>query len=208
MVLILKIQLLSGNLCTRRKAPCFAFLDVEDEKKIEYLRCKEVLMDKSSSIDYDIGKGRGGIRPMDLGNKAKYAIAKSKNKLSKLILVLTYFIIWAFAIVIFWFFTGPTDALGYGIMYLWVLLPVTTFVISVLIGKKDYWGKYKWCSAILLGAMYMLAEYATFSAANMAAFHTINLPQFGMMIGGTIISCIGLAIGTGINYLISKKHTV
>jgi hypothetical protein len=45
-------------------------------------------------------------------------------------------------------------------MYLWVLLPVTTLVLSVLIGRNDYWEKLKGLSTIIFGVMYMLAEYA------------------------------------------------
>lgn len=61
---------------------------------------------------------------------------KSRNKLSMLILVLTYLVIWALSIIIFWFFTSGSDAMGYSLMFLWIILPVTTFVISLLIGKK------------------------------------------------------------------------
>ena len=84
---------------------------------------------------------------------------KSKNRLSMLILVSTYLGIWALSLISFWFFSSASDAMGYSIMFLWVLLPVTTFIISLLIGMNDYWGKWKWFSAIAFGIMYMLAEY-------------------------------------------------
>lgn len=131
-------------------------------------------------------------------------LVKSKNKFSKLILITTYLAIWAISLIVFWFFTNDYDAMGYSIMFLWVLLPVTTFVLSLLIGKNDYWGKWKWVSAIVFGVMYMLAEYATFSAANMVSFNKINMPEFGMILSGAIISVVGLGIGVGINYLKSK----
>lgn len=133
-------------------------------------------------------------------------VVKSKNKLSKLLLIITYLAIWAVAIIAFWFFTSGSDAMGYSLMYLWVLLPVTTFVISLLIGKNNYWGKWKWMSAIVFGIMYMLAEYATFSAANMVSvsFDKINMPEFEMIWSGAIISVIGLAVGVIMNRLKSK----
>lgn len=127
-------------------------------------------------------------------------VVKSKNRLSKLILILTYLAIWALVMVVFWFFTGGSDALGYSFMFLWVLLPVATFVVSFLIGKHNYWGKGKWLSAPVLGAMYMLAEYATFSAANMAAFGKLNMPSWGMILTGGAISLLGLAAGTVLAY--------
>lgn len=114
---------------------------------------------------------------------------KSKNRLSMLILISTYLGIWAISLISFWFFSSASDAMGYSIMFLWVLLPVTTFIISLLIGMNDYWGKWKWFSAIAFGIMYMLAEYATFSAANMIAFNKINLPHWGMILRSNNFSC-------------------
>ncbi len=131
-------------------------------------------------------------------------LVRSENKLSKLILISAYLGIWALSLIVFWFFTSSSNAMGYGIMFLWVLLPVTTFVISLLIGRNNHWGKWKWLFAIAFGVMYMLAEYATFNAANMTSSAKINLPDFGMIIGGAIVSLLGLGIGVGIRYLKSK----
>ncbi len=128
-------------------------------------------------------------------------VVKSKNKLSKLILIVSYFAIWSISLIVFWFFTSGSDAMGYSIMFLWIVLPVTTFVYSVLIGKNNYWGKWKWISSLAFGIMYMLAEYATFSAANMVSVSKINLPEFGMIPTGMMISIAGLGIGIGMKYL-------
>lgn len=124
---------------------------------------------------------------------------KSRNKFAKLILITTYLAIWAISLIVFWFFTSGSDAMGYSIMFLWILLPVVTFILSLLIGKNGYWGKCKWLSAAAFGFMYMLAEYATFRVANMVSFNQINMPDFPMFVTGTIISVIGIGIGVGIN---------
>lgn len=131
-------------------------------------------------------------------------MVKSKNKLSMLILVVTYLLIWSVSLIEFWFFISGSDAMGYSFMFLWILLPITTFVISLLIGKNNYWGKWKWLSSFILGIMYMLAEYATFQFANMIAFNKINTPDWGMVFVGAAISAIGLGIGTVINHRKSK----
>jgi hypothetical protein len=86
-------------------------------------------------------------------------------------------------------------------MIFYVLLPVTTFIISLLIAKNNYWNKCKWLSSLIFGTMYMLAEYTTFSLSNMLAFDKINTPEWSMILIGSIISLIGLGIGT----LIYKK---
>lgn len=62
-------------------------------------------------------------------------VVKSKDRMAKLILILTGMGIWAVSLIVFWFFTDGSDAMGYSLMFLWVLLPMTIFVISLLIGK-------------------------------------------------------------------------
>ena len=125
---------------------------------------------------------------------------KSKNKLSMLLLIIVYLGIWAVSIIAFWFFINESDAMGYSIMVMWGILPVTTFAISLIIGKNNYMGKRKWIFSVVFGIMYMLAEYATFSTANMITFKKINAPQFEMILVGIIVSIVGMGIGSGIKY--------
>lgn len=130
---------------------------------------------------------------------------QSRRRLTLLLLTLSYLGIWAFSLIVFWFFTSGSDAMGYGIMFLWVLLPVTTLLISLLIGKNDFGGHRKWLVCIAFGIMYMLAEYATFRAANMAAFGRFLLPSFGMLPAGAILSLLGLAIGSGLRRIATRR---
>lgn len=132
-------------------------------------------------------------------------VVKSKTRLSKLMLVLSYLIIWAIAITFFWVFTGEQDGIGYSLMFLWVILPVSTFIISLLISRNNYWGNLKWFGSLGFGIMYMLAEYATFSMANNVAFNKVNMPEFSMIIAGTIISLIGMGIGHMV-YIFKKRE--
>ncbi|WP_336011296.1 helix-turn-helix domain-containing protein [Fusobacterium polymorphum] len=116
-------------------------------------------------------------------------IVKSKAKLSKVILIATYLGIWAFALIIFWLFTNGSDAMGYSFVFLWIILPFSTFVISLLIGKNNYWGNLKWTVPVVFGIMHMLAEYATFSISNMIAnlFTKINVPHYELILIGAFI---------------------
>ena len=114
---------------------------------------------------------------------------------NKIIIILSYLLIWALAMIVFWFFTSGSDAMGYSLMFLWIILPVTTFVESVLIGKNDFWGKGKWGCTLFFGLMYMLAEYGTFKMANNIAANKINAPDWGMIVVGAIISAIGNLAG-------------
>ena len=131
---------------------------------------------------------------------------KSQSKLSQTILITTYLGIWAFALIVFWFFISGSDAMGYSLVFLWLVLPVTTLVISLFIGRNNHFGKQKWISPVIFGAMYMLAEYATFSMSNMISisFTRINVPDFELLLIGAVISAIGLAIGSHIYHIKSN----
>ena len=117
------------------------------------------------------------------------------------ILITIYLFIWAISLIVFWSFMGGSDAMGFGLIFLYTLIPITTFMISLLIGRNNYWGKWKWFAAIVFGVMHMLAEYATFSLKNMVAisFERINTPNFELLLVGAVISALGLGAGTVVN---------
>ena len=93
---------------------------------------------------------------MDTGRKSKHPepgylkcpgentdmnTTKSGNKLSGLLPVFTYLAVWAAALISFWVFKSGSDAMGYSVVYLWILLPITTFFTSFVIGINNYWGR-------------------------------------------------------------------
>lgn len=61
---------------------------------------------------------------------------KIKTRLSKLLVVLCYLVIWAFNIMASWRFSAGsiTEAQAGGTQ--WIMLPAATIVLSLLIGKK------------------------------------------------------------------------
>ena len=132
-------------------------------------------------------------------------IVKSKEKLSKRILISIYLVIWVLSILIFWLFTSDQDGMGYSLMVFYCILPITTFILSFLIGRDKSWDFSKYIMPIFFGIMYMLAEYATFSLANMTSFSKFNIPEFSMIISGLVISYFGILIGLVFEKLKSKK---
>ena len=132
---------------------------------------------------------------------------QSQKKLTLTILLTTYLGIWAFALIVFWFFISGSDAMGYSLVFLWIILPVATLIISLLIGKNNHLGKGKWLMPIAFGVMHMLAEYATFSVRNMMAisFTRINTPHLELIFIGAVLSVIGLGIGN-LDYYIKSKE--
>lgn len=120
---------------------------------------------------------------------------KSKTKLSKIVLFSVYIFIWAVSEIIFWFFTEPSDAMGYSLMFVWILMPVTTFAVSFVVGKNGFFNRLKWLFPVLLGIMFMLVPYSTLTFSNMAAFHTFRWPDLPMLPIGAAISYAGIIAG-------------
>ena len=134
---------------------------------------------------------------------------KSRQNLSTVILMSVYLVIWAFALLVFWCFTGGSDAMGYSLLFLWFVLPVSTLVISILLGKARAFGGFTWTLPIAFGWMHLLAEYATFSLANMIAigFSRINPPSGFYFLFGVVISLIGIAVGMLIHHRKKRENS-
>ncbi len=130
---------------------------------------------------------------------------KSRQKFSKLIQVMGYLLIWAMSIIVFWI-GGRSDAMGYSLVVFYLVLPVTTLVISVFVGKDSGWANYKWIMMLFFGLMYMLAHYATFSLANTIAFGNLHIPDITDLLPGILCSAVGLIIGTVISTIKTKKR--
>ena len=122
-------------------------------------------------------------------------VVQSKRKNRKLIEVLTYLGIWAVSVLLFWA-GGGSDAMGYSILVLYLVLPAATAVISFLIGKDDGWANSKWLMMLFFGVFYFLASYATFDLANMIAFRHFNPPELSQILPGILVSAAGLAAGS------------
>ena len=153
------------------------------------------------SLDYLL-KGEQKDQKMAEHLEESTNVVKSNANRNKIITILSYMLVWAIAMIVFWFFTSGSDAMGYSLMFLWIILPVTTFVVSIVIGKNDFWEKGKWAFTLFFGVMYMLAEYGTFKMANNIAFDKLNAPDWGMIVAGAIISAIGMLLGS----LCNKKR--
>ena len=132
---------------------------------------------------------------------------KSRQRFSKLIQIMSYLVIWAVALIVFWVGMEPSDSMGYALMVFYLVLPITTLVISIFIGKDTGWSNLKWLMLLFFGFMYMMASYGTFSLANTISFGNVNLPELTDMIPGIICAAIGMLIGTLIKLCKTKKIT-
>ena len=110
--------------------------------------------------------------------------------------IVIYFAVWVIAVLAFWLTSLSGDAMAYSLLVLYLLLPVTIFIMSYRIRRDDRWGKMKWIASVYFGEMYMMAEYFTFSLANTLTQKTINAPDFIMVVTGMVISLIAMGLGT------------
>lgn len=148
----------------------------------------------SVSLDYLL-KGEGPMKDyLDYIEESTNTV-KSKTRLSKLLVVLSYLVIWAFNIMASWRFSAGsiTEAQAGGVQ--WLMLPAVTIILSLLIGKNNYWGKHKWLAPIGFGLMFMLSVYASYGMRESLNFNRVDLQTLSFFFIGTIASMIGLALG-------------
>lgn len=136
---------------------------------------------------------------------------KSRRRLGKLVLVAAYLVIWAVSVAFFWLAVSGSDAGAYAVLVIWGAIPLTTFVISLLIGANGYWGRRKWWAVPILALMYTLIPFLTFTLANAASTGisagdiTMHLDDLITLPIGAAVSAVGLAVGTGIEKLRARK---
>ena len=87
--------------------------------------------------------------------------AKGRSWRSPRRLVAVYLGLWVFALVVF-LLMDPTDAMGYALLFHWLLLPIAAFVISLRIGELVRRDGRMWLLPLALGLLYMLADFLTF----------------------------------------------
>ncbi len=163
-----------------------------DECQAELAKLKDgadfAQVDTSSAASSDdIGPLKKVMKRMDLRS---YYLA---------LLILLYFWIFDASLFVFWCFVGPTDGLGFAWIFQIVVLPVATLAASLLIGKRNYWGNWKWLSIPVFGLTNMMLDFFTFQLKNMIASGRTNMPMYEWFLVGAAVSAVGLLIGVWIH---------
>lgn len=125
-------------------------------------------------------------------------VVKSRIKFSKLILILSYLVIWALNIIVSWRFSAGSITEAQAAGFQWLVLPVTTIVVSILIGKNDFGGKFKWFVSIGFGFMFMLSVYASYGIRENSVFYHFDLQTISFFFAGVIASIMGMVLGNAI----------
>lgn len=121
---------------------------------------------------------------------------KAKRNLGKIILLSTYFVIWAITMIVVWMTTGDMTA-RFDTVFRWAILPLFLLVCTVIVAKNDYWGKGKWLCVLASAITFLTVPYTQYVedlTAGTATF-TFRFPNFAYMVVGVIVSICGLLIG-------------
>ena len=131
---------------------------------------------------------------------------KAKRNLGKIILLSTYFIIWAITMTVVWMTTGDMTA-RFDTVFRWAILPLFLLVCTVIVAKNDYWGKAKWLSVPASAITFLTVPYTQYieDLADKTATFIFKFPNFGYMVVGVAISVCGLLIGMAWRKKILKK---
>ena len=133
-------------------------------------------------------------------------VVRSRERLSRLLVVLTYLIIWALSILVFWMGLKE-EAMLYSIATFYLVLPLTTLILSGLVGRKECWAGLRWVMLLFFGFLYMLAPYATFNLANMLTVERFYLPDLATLLPGLLCAAAGMGIGCGLRRLKCRRQT-
>ena len=155
------------------------------------------------SLDELLREDEGMLRHLEESTN----IVKSKRTLSRRLLMAAYLVIWGVSIAFFWVGTAPTDAMGYGLVFLWFLIPVATMVVAFFVGRDEEWREVRWLMLLFFGAMYMLPPYAPFPGANMAATGSFRLPALADMLPGILCAAVGMGLGSAAWQLAARKES-
>ncbi|MBE5794314.1 MAG: helix-turn-helix transcriptional regulator [Clostridiales bacterium] len=120
---------------------------------------------------------------------------RSNERRSQLTLILVTLGVWALSVIAFWLVHSGMDAVGYSLSVTWVVLPVLFFAASFIIGWRNWFGRWKWLTALVFGLMYALTGYASSITVDQIQVKSVIWPDFSKLPIGLLLSLAGLGLG-------------
>lgn len=121
---------------------------------------------------------------------------KAKKNLGQIVLLSTYFAIWAVAMIVVWTTGGYTTS-RLDLVFRWAILPLFVLVAAALVVKNNYWGKGNLFCIPGAALTFLTVPYTCYAedlAAGTAKF-SFRFPNFEYMVVGAVIAACGMAIG-------------
>lgn len=147
---------------------------------------------------YGVSLDRLGKGTEDIPQEPSDGVQEKKH-LPDLKLLWFYLMIWAAGMVVFHLFLSGSDAMGFALLFLHLLLPLISFFLSVIIGMHHDWG-WKWLVPFGFGFMWVMAGYCSFNVANMLSGGRFSLPELSQIVDGSLIPLAGMVIGSVVRF--------
>lgn len=119
------------------------------------------------------------------------------KKLKKGIPFLIYMMIWSLYILFAWSRTHPGQIIEVSLFILYLVLPASAFIISVLYGQSDHRAIY--LLTLFFGMMELLGCYRSFIHVSLTDIEKILAPSSEIVLYGVFPSLLGIMIGQYIN---------
>lgn len=119
------------------------------------------------------------------------------KKLKKGIPFLIYMMIWSLYILFAWSRAHPGQIIEVSLFILYLVLPASAFIISVLYGQSDHRAIY--LLTLFFGMMELLGCYLSFIHVSLTDIEKILAPSTEIVLYGVFPSLLGIMIGQYIN---------
>lgn len=106
-------------------------------------------------------------------------------------------VIWSLYILFAWSKTHPGQIIEVSLFILYLVLPASAFIISVLYGQSDHRAIY--LLTLFFGMMELLGCYLSFIYVSLTDIEKILAPSSEIALYGVLPSLLGIVIGQYIN---------
>ena len=97
-------------------------------------------------------------------------------------------------------------ALGFGILFLYGLMPAAILGTSLASGLLRPYGRMSWVVVPAAAVLYLLLPWLTFGLANTLSFGRLNPPDPVALAAGAVVSAAGFGIGAGVRALRARRR--
>ena len=122
-------------------------------------------------------------------------IVKSRDRLTKAILIAAAVLIYAITQAVFWFAAKGPEAAACTVVFQYISLPAAVLLLCVTAGKNNWWGKGKWVLVAVFTVLFLLVPSVTFVSFETEALRTFLFPNFKYAFIGFGVSLLGLLLG-------------
>ena len=122
-------------------------------------------------------------------------IVKSRDRLTKAVLIAAAVLIYAITQVVFWLAAKGPEAAACTVVFQYISLPAAVLLLCVFSGKNNWWGKGKWILTVVFAILFLLVPSVTFVSFESEALRTFLFPNFKYAFLGCGVALLGLLLG-------------